>query len=846
MSVNERQEHIKGICRDILAGKDSRIWKDYVNALNLVSDVVFTRSTGFLFELIQNAEDAGFGQEEPVQFSVDISKSRIKVVHNAAPFQPNDVEALCGIRSSKKPERGTLGYLGIGFKSVLMVTDVPEVYSGGYQFKFDRNAWPEPEDTPWHVMPLWIDTPSEVVDREKTTLILPLREDDKDISASALKDDLGKLQESLFLFLKHMNKVTATADSEQEPFLVLESFGDKSGTTVLSRNGVKRRFLLRRKVVDVPEDVVTDRLTRKYRKNVTKREIVIGFALDDSGSLAPTEAGAMHGGVYSFQPVGESKSGAKFPIQADFLVQPGRDALNHEAKWNRWLVDELATLCKETLTEFAQHPKWKYQFLPVFDFAHNEGLEAYESLFRGHLIEPVEVHIRTSKIIPTADGAVAKLDDVVRMDESDDAAKALVEMGLFDAAELASSLGGRKDLRFVHAQVVDADGYAIRKVARQDLLKNATLLTMKAGADGAAQWFSKLYLWLSRHPVYYDYFYRKPRKGISGYHNYPIVLTADHKVRRGGSEDNDGGVRFLDIDRKDEMARGLAQRLAQTKPMLHPDVLIAANQQEVDEVKGFLTGLAGVRELSAPDVCREMLLPTMLTSAPAPSAEDLVRHSQYCQRVLGTGLGDGCELWVVDKQNAVRPAREVFMSTIFQPDLDWEANARYLPGLHFVSGAYLAEHPTSEELGAWRRFFSAAGVKAEPANGTRDFGERYAKVELKSMVEKQLGITLPENDVASVDGQQYGYDVQIALPGGGEMCVEVKGHSVGKDVDIVLTPRESKSSMEKKQDFFLLSVSGIPNAPEGRLLRDPWGRTDTNKDVVLSIPLGVWRLGDKV
>lgn len=65
------------------------------------------------------------------------------MIHNASPFKESDVKALCGIRSSKKPEKGTLGYLGIGFKSTFKVTDCPEIYSNEFQFKFDRNAYVE-------------------------------------------------------------------------------------------------------------------------------------------------------------------------------------------------------------------------------------------------------------------------------------------------------------------------------------------------------------------------------------------------------------------------------------------------------------------------------------------------------------------------------------------------------------------------------------------------------------------------------------------------------------------------------------------------------------------------------
>jgi len=118
-----------------------------VNALKLISQVVFTRSSGFILELIQNAEDAGLGLETPGAFEIRLNEDRVKVVHNARPFSDDNVKALCSIRSSKKPEKGALGYLGIGFKSVFKITDCPEIYSNGFRFKFDRNAWSDPANT---------------------------------------------------------------------------------------------------------------------------------------------------------------------------------------------------------------------------------------------------------------------------------------------------------------------------------------------------------------------------------------------------------------------------------------------------------------------------------------------------------------------------------------------------------------------------------------------------------------------------------------------------------------------------------------------------------------------------
>ncbi len=120
---NEARKVIEGVRKEIEASKGTRIWGDYVNALKLISQVVFTRSSGFVFELIQNAEDAGLGLDNPGVFEILINHHRVKVVHNGRQFTSDDVKALCGIRSSKKPEKGTLGYLGIGFKSVFKITD---------------------------------------------------------------------------------------------------------------------------------------------------------------------------------------------------------------------------------------------------------------------------------------------------------------------------------------------------------------------------------------------------------------------------------------------------------------------------------------------------------------------------------------------------------------------------------------------------------------------------------------------------------------------------------------------------------------------------------------------------
>ncbi|MDP2916921.1 MAG: hypothetical protein Q8O16_03195 [Dehalococcoidia bacterium] len=156
---------IEKIRQEIEASRGTRLWGDSINMLSTVSESIFSRSAHFILELLQNAEDAGKKSGIGAgQIEFRISPNQVMVTHNGSPFKDSDADAICGVRSTKKPEEGTLGYLGIGFKSVFKVSDCPEVHSGGFYFKFDKGAYKDPTTEPWQIMPIWIDQPSELID----------------------------------------------------------------------------------------------------------------------------------------------------------------------------------------------------------------------------------------------------------------------------------------------------------------------------------------------------------------------------------------------------------------------------------------------------------------------------------------------------------------------------------------------------------------------------------------------------------------------------------------------------------------------------------------------------------
>ena len=793
-----------------------------MSALKLISEVVFTRSSGFVLELIQNAEDAGLGLNSPGTFEIRVNKDRVRVSHNGRPFSKQDVSAICSIRSSKKPEQGTLGYLGIGFKSVFKISDCPVICSDGFQFKFDKNYWDDPTKNPWQVIPIWVDDPPKEIDAELTTFIIPYREK---AYYSSLVGELEKLSSELYLFLRWLRKIVVIDEVSGRSW-TLETIGeDEDGITTLKHDNEEVRFKFFRRTVKVPNSVKQDRLAQDYRANVTKREVAIAFALDEEGNLAPSEAGAMYGGVYSFLPLGEARSGAKFPIQADFLVQPGRDAINYETKWNHWLVGEVVDLCKEAIEYFKNHDRWKYQFFPVFEFKKSEGLESYDELFGPKLIEPIEKFLEENDCVPTKDNGWARPEQVVRLTEDDEAIDDLVDMGLFLEDEMASAFGGRQELKFVHPKVLDCESKPIKKVDRWNILHDQKFLENKSNTPDAGDWFRSLYLWLNSHPFYgepYSY-YRRIRRNTMAYHNYNFILTSDGKLLRGG--DVSLMVRIL----VDPIFMEMANKLKSSKAMLHPDILSrAVDEDESKEVRGFLTGLTGVQVLDEKKVCKEAILPKILVDAPKPSQKELLDYTILCQKILGNEIDEELEIWILTKQKSVKASKEVLFPKEFQPEHDWETNKQFVSGLSFISPRYIKGKADSDQLRTWREFLKAGGVKDSPDNGVEEFAMSFAKGTLKTKYQK----------VEVVDKRNFGYDIEAVAKDGRKVQIEVKGKS--SDVDVELTENETEAADRFQETYYVCVISSIPENPTMHMVQNP-AKPGVGKKDKLTIPVNIWR-----
>lgn len=95
----------------------------------------------FVYELLQNAEDAG-----ATQVTFILTQDRLVCEHDGRrAFTQADVTAITGIHNSTKDKAADrIGKFGVGFKSVFVYTQSPTVRSGDFSFRIVEMILPEP------------------------------------------------------------------------------------------------------------------------------------------------------------------------------------------------------------------------------------------------------------------------------------------------------------------------------------------------------------------------------------------------------------------------------------------------------------------------------------------------------------------------------------------------------------------------------------------------------------------------------------------------------------------------------------------------------------------------------
>ncbi|HEX7643873.1 MAG TPA: DUF3883 domain-containing protein [Burkholderiaceae bacterium] len=289
--------------------------------------------THFIFELLQNAEDALSRRGEwrgSRKVSFTLSPSRLTLSHFGKLFDEADVRSVCDIAESTKNE-SAIGRFGLGFKSVYTVTDLPEIHSGDEDFAIENYVFPKR-------------LARSARGLEETQVILPLKQGDAAV-AQDITTGFRHLGPGALLFLRHIDEISWSVEGGPSGFY-LRNTPESLGSNV-------QRITVIGKEDDRPE---VDQNWLVFYRDVLSPEgkwvgrVEIAFwlvAVKDVPGRWAVQPLVRSPLVVFFPTVVESHLG--FLAQGPYRTTPSRDNIPPGDPWNQHLVKETSSLLVEAM-----------------------------------------------------------------------------------------------------------------------------------------------------------------------------------------------------------------------------------------------------------------------------------------------------------------------------------------------------------------------------------------------------------------------------------------------------------------------------------------------------------------
>ena len=284
------------------AAQAPRLFSDLAKIERYIAESYKTRA---LIELLQNADDAG--ATEFIAQSVD---DGLVVANNGRAFTIADVEALCRSGASNKQRGGaTIGYRGVGFKSVVNLAERVCVFSGEQRFIFDRDRTRSvlgfEQDVPLIRIPHLVeagDANEKLIGgwRGHYTTVFFFAS----LNSRLLLDDVGALESGCLLFLNQIERVTLRIAGVDRDFI-------RSSHAANNR----RFILLADTFVPSAWEILSgegDRIARVALKMDEDRIVPVPF---DQAT------------IHSFTPTTEY-AGAPVKLNGDFTTDPSRKTVD--------------------------------------------------------------------------------------------------------------------------------------------------------------------------------------------------------------------------------------------------------------------------------------------------------------------------------------------------------------------------------------------------------------------------------------------------------------------------------------------------------------------------------------
>ncbi|UJR07466.1 hypothetical protein I4U23_011755 [Adineta vaga] len=354
-------------------------------SLKSLSSDLYTDNIRFIYELIQNADDA---QAKHIVLAT-LSGKYLVIAHNGKTFDEKDLQGLCGINNgTKKKDLNKTGYKGLGFKAVFGKSDHVLIYSNGEYFRFDasyriqwiqqwgtidQQTWEKENDRqfiyPWQINPVWT-TENEIPHLIQTFInsrkklmnvayIIQLTNIEEIYSAI----DQLKQQPYMFLFLRNISELTFQTQSVNIISIARHSSHGLKHVSINKQ--IDSQWIIKRIELDVPDDVrkklIVDSKAPEKLQSIKRAEMFLAAKYADMNNGGIEKLSDQDSILFSYLPTKIFEY--KFPvlINANFLTNVNREQIHTDSIWNQWLFEKIGCEIFQWITELVKDPKFRYQ-----------------------------------------------------------------------------------------------------------------------------------------------------------------------------------------------------------------------------------------------------------------------------------------------------------------------------------------------------------------------------------------------------------------------------------------------------------------------------------------------------
>lgn len=349
--------------------------------------VLYSDKVHFIYELLQNAEDA---RATEVQFV--LNDDRLEFEHNGDRlFKIKDVKSITTIGSSTKATKAddvtSIGEFGIGFKSVFAYTATPEIESGDFHFRIHDMFVPDTDGL----------APGALGEK-RTRFVFPFDNPDRSPKKAneEIETKLRQLNENALLFLSNIRKIEYHLPDSTTGFLERKENANDENRIEIS--------------VMRPEDIVPEPIHYlRFEKVVSVKDedkdelkkcrIAIAFGMDKPGDGEWKIIPLNQGQVCIYFPAVKETSKLRFHLHAPFASTVARDSVR-ECSANDELRNHLAELIAESMHTIRDQGLLNVEFLKALPNSTDDLLPFYLPIQK-RLIE----EFNTEKLTPMKRGS---------------------------------------------------------------------------------------------------------------------------------------------------------------------------------------------------------------------------------------------------------------------------------------------------------------------------------------------------------------------------------------------------------------------------------------------------------